>query len=124
MPSLNFEATDYVEIIDWAGPNVSITVPAVLKNISNEELIKKLSDKELVAEWKFCKFPCHTVAVERTVKLVTEASAKICGWESRNRYIKSTLQSREICQDSKRNMNIWITLKRTAIQINFKINPT
>jgi len=92
IPTLNFKAKYYWEMIDWT--SVSITSPPVLRNISNEKLVAKLSDQKCSPEWEFNKFPCHTVAVERMVKLVTEASAKVYGQDSRDRYIRSTLQSR------------------------------
>lgn len=40
------------------------------------------------------KFPCHSQAVERCVKLVTEASAAVCGYEARDGFIKSRISSR------------------------------
>lgn len=42
------------------------------------------------------KFPCHTQAVERYVKLVMEASAAVCGAESRDGFIQSRLASRKL----------------------------
>ena len=42
----------------------------------------------------FEKFPCHTQAVERCVKLVTEASSKVCGHSARDGFIRATLLSR------------------------------
>ena len=94
VPTLNFQANEYYEMIDWTGSNVSITSPPVIRNMTNEELVARLSDTELLFDWEFSKFPCHTVAVERMVKLVTEASASVCGKDSRERFIRSTLQSR------------------------------
>ena len=43
----------------------------------------------------FTKFPCHKQAAERTVKLVTEASKKVCGHNKRDGFIRSTLKSRK-----------------------------
>ncbi|GBN71358.1 hypothetical protein AVEN_27953-1 [Araneus ventricosus] len=43
IPQLNFEAEDYKEMILLESAEVSITVPPVLRNASNEELIDKLS---------------------------------------------------------------------------------
>src|SRR6218665_3596513 len=36
----------------------------------------------------FPKFPCHTQAVERHVKLVTEAATAVCGQNSRDGFIR------------------------------------
>src|SRR5258705_13975030 len=82
-------------MIDWSASDVSITVPPVLRNVSNEELIAKLSDDDDVPDWEFSEFPCHTMAMERMVKIVMEASAQVCGRYSRDRFIRSTLLSRE-----------------------------
>ncbi|GBN16069.1 hypothetical protein AVEN_80405-1 [Araneus ventricosus] len=43
IPQLNFEAEDFTDMILWESTDVSITVPPVLRNVSNEELIDKLS---------------------------------------------------------------------------------
>lgn len=41
-------------------------------------------------------FPCHSQAVERHVKLVTEASKTVCGYESRQVRILGGIKSRSI----------------------------
>lgn len=102
LPQINFEAENYYEMIDWS--ITSYISPPVLKNVSNEELITRLSNSQASTDWEFCKYPCHTVAVERLVKLVTEASKKVCGKDRRNGYIRATLLSRQTFQryDSKK----------------------
>ena len=40
------------------------------------------------------KFPCHTQAVERIIKEVTDALLKVCGYEAHGGYIRSRLESR------------------------------
>lgn len=92
LPTINFVATTYYEMIDWS---TTYTLPPVMKNIRNEELIIRLSSRDVFRDWDFCKFPCHTVAVERLVKLVTEASSKVCGMDNRNGFIQATLASRK-----------------------------
>ena len=94
VPNINFRAKDYSQMIDWEDPTVSITVPPVLRKFKNRELTEKLSAPE-VCSWAFTSYPCHTVAVERTVKLVTSASETVCGWDARDRQIRSTLLSRQ-----------------------------
>lgn len=82
-------------MIDW--PNCKITSPPVLYNLSLSDLKERLSgikDSEQISEWDFVHFPCHTQAVERTVKLVTTASEKVCGSHSRDGFIRSVLESR------------------------------
>ncbi|KAE8741984.1 hypothetical protein FOCC_FOCC012463 [Frankliniella occidentalis] len=92
VPTVNFKADTYQNMIDWT--NITVTVPPVIRDISNAELIARLTNNTVV-EWEFAKFPCHTVAVERTVKLVTEAASLVCGPESRDGHIRATLKSRE-----------------------------
>ncbi|KAK3925274.1 MAU2 chromatid cohesion factor-like protein [Frankliniella fusca] len=92
VPKLNFKAKNYYDMIDWN--TITLTVPPVLRSASNSELITWLS-RDTAEVWQFCEFPSHTVAVERTVKLVTEASSKIIGPQSRDRFIRSTLKSRQ-----------------------------
>ncbi|XP_031339105.1 uncharacterized protein LOC116167737 isoform X3 [Photinus pyralis] len=40
------------------------------------------------------EFPCHSQAVERGVKLVTEASSAVCGSKARDGYIRARIKSR------------------------------
>ncbi|GBN04674.1 hypothetical protein AVEN_31097-1 [Araneus ventricosus] len=83
-------------MILWESTGVSITVPPVLRNVSSEELIDKLSFLDnTVQEWSFTASPCHTVAVERTVKLVTEVAFRVCSCDSRDGIIRSTLLFRQ-----------------------------
>lgn len=92
IPELNTTATDYVDVIDWN--TVKVTPPPLLKNLSNDELQMALNDPAAFQSLELWQFPCHTQAVERTVKLVTAASSSVCGFTSRDGMIKNTLQSR------------------------------
>ena len=60
-PKNNFQATDYIEIIDW---NTTAFLPP--------PLLRRVLD-ETADKWNFDKFPCHTQVVEHCVKLVIEA---------------------------------------------------
>jgi len=42
------------------------------------------------------KYPCHTQAVERCVKLVTESAKAVCGVKARDGFIRVRLESRKI----------------------------
>ncbi|GBN84265.1 hypothetical protein AVEN_182169-1 [Araneus ventricosus] len=58
IPQLNFEAYDYTDMILWESTDVSITGRRYAANISNEELIDKLSlPDNNVPEWSFTAFP-------------------------------------------------------------------
>lgn len=41
-------------------------------------------------------FPCHTQAVERAVKLVTDASTAVCGESARDGFIRARIELRAI----------------------------
>lgn len=93
LPTINFEASDYTEIVNWT--SCVVYPPPILRDLSEDD-IKSLinSDNTIIPEIQ--KFPCHTQAVERCVKLVTEASNKVFGHEARDGYIRTTLKSRSV----------------------------
>ncbi|GBM10981.1 hypothetical protein AVEN_1318-1 [Araneus ventricosus] len=93
IPAVNFRATDYVDLIDWQACNV--TPPKVLKHISSHELLKMIQDDVPMDGWDFIKFRLNTQAVERIVKLITEASRKRVGPQNRDGFIRATLESRK-----------------------------
>lgn len=95
-PTLNFDAVDYTQLIDW---NVEkISSPPLLRRVTNEEIHSFIQSGD-IPDWDVKKFPCHTQAVERCVKLVTEASLKVCGPQSRDGFIRATLKSRSMMQE-------------------------
>ena len=74
LPSkINFEANDYVDLIDWK--NESITSPPILRNITNEDILKARSQP-----LKIMPFPCHSQGVEHAINLVTQASEVRIGY--------------------------------------------
>ncbi|KAJ9582304.1 hypothetical protein L9F63_003340 [Diploptera punctata] len=80
-------------MINWMDCELSSS--PLLAEISDDE-IKSHVDSDSIRDWNitFKQFPVHTQAVERCVKLVTEASDKVCGAESRDGFIRTTLLSR------------------------------
>ena len=95
IPSLNFGATDYIDIIDWK--HVAAAEPPLTVHTSKDELQKFVSNREVIRKVPiidFPKFPCHTQAFERCVKLVTDASAAVCGTDSRDGFIRVRIESR------------------------------
>ena len=71
----NFEATNYIDIINWA--NVTVTEPQLIKQFDDQVISgciinQKTTNNTIVSNIKL--FPCHNQAFERRVKLVTEAS--------------------------------------------------
>ncbi|KAF2901923.1 hypothetical protein ILUMI_04263 [Ignelater luminosus] len=74
----DLKADDYIHLINWNSKDKSfiITELSLTTSISDDELRKMISD--VPVEIEILKFPCHSQAVERCVKLVTEASAAVC----------------------------------------------
>ena len=63
--------------------------------ISKKELCACIRDEKKLEE-KLFDFPCHTqAAVERCIKLVTEASCKVYGKDSRDGFVQATIESRK-----------------------------
>ena len=77
-------------MINW--DDVLVHEPAATLLLSESDLheIIKTGFKMNIA-----KFPCHSQAVERHIKLVTEASATVCGQETRDDFIRTQIQSRK-----------------------------
>lgn len=92
IPNLNFEAQDYIDLIKWA--ECTITEPPLTTGLTHGELERFISKADEFST-RFGKFPCHTQAVERCVKLVTEAALKVCSEEARNGYIVAKLDARK-----------------------------
>ena len=89
LPEININAENYTELLHLESDHQR-TEPPITMAISKEELninIKKLDEK-------LFDFPCHTQAVERCIKLVTEASLKVCGKDSRDDFIRAIIESR------------------------------
>ena len=76
VPKLNFDATEYINMIDWH--NCVITEPPATKSLSDEELESLVRSQETPTV-QFPRFPCHTQAAERCVNAVTETSTAAMG---------------------------------------------
>ena len=86
--TINFDADTYWNPINWN--TTYITNPPLISDISVDILGKDTVDGNLLIP----KVPCHTQAVARTVKLITEKSLQATSYEERHGYILSTLESR------------------------------
>lgn len=94
IPELRFENVGhYYDIIDWSSSNNKISEPPLTMELTSEELLEIVKNPEKYGS--SVNFPCHTQAVERTVKLVTEASSAVCGFQKRDAWIKTTINSRK-----------------------------
>ena len=91
VPKINFRATTYYNMIEWDG----ITVPPLTKDIASECIMDCLNRNQLDIELKFLNLPCHTQAVERHIRVVTEVSSRVSGQSQREGTIMTTLISRK-----------------------------
>lgn len=80
--------------INWQ--NCELMEPPVTVSLSTDDLTTLLSLKGSITDIICYKFLCHTKSVDRCVKLVTEASSKVCSPEQREGNIISTLEYRGI----------------------------
>ena len=88
--NINFEANSYENLISWE--KTLITPPAILKNVSNNDLYSLWQQPLNISKFSF---PCHNQATERHIKMVSEASKSVQGQNRRDGYIMATIQSRE-----------------------------
>ncbi|GBM10717.1 hypothetical protein AVEN_109-1 [Araneus ventricosus] len=79
-------------MIHWN--TTTLSPPPLLRRFTNQEIWSMVQSGGTAAEWNFDRFPCHTQAVERCVKLVTEASHKDVGSNSRVSFIRTILLSK------------------------------
>ncbi|KAK0045507.1 hypothetical protein Bpfe_025113 [Biomphalaria pfeifferi] len=92
IPRLNFDSTDCVDLINWQ--EAEVTAPPLFANIPISEITSRIHDQNNIM-LPIIQVPCHTQAVERHVKLVTEASQSVCGERARNGFIKNRILSRQ-----------------------------
>ena len=95
IPPLNFKAEDYIDIVDWS--NCAVIEPPITAHMLSDDKLERLAKGEESQDLVFHipNFPCHTQAVERAVKMVTEASARVCGHERRDGHIRVKIESRK-----------------------------
>ena len=88
IPPLNFSASDYMQLVNL--DEISCTEPPVLMDLADEDiesLIEECSPFKLT-------FPCHTQAVEKMVKEVTQVPRSVTKEEERHFHIVKKLGSR------------------------------
>ena len=103
IPPLNFRAQNYCDIINWQ--DVNFTEPPATRAISDEEVENYIKTGKM---FETEELPRHTQSVERCIKLVTEVSASVCGYEKRDGFIRARIRSRKSTPniDSKANFNL------------------
>ena len=107
IPVMNFNATQYTELINWETEN--IFEPPFTKKFSIDEL-KSFFNK--LGPIEISKFPCHTQATERCIKLVTGASSAVLGVDNRNGYLHAKISSQKAMPTQKKNIR---TSRSTSI---------
>lgn len=90
IPKINPECEDYSNLINWM--DVTLTEPPLTKCLSDEMI-----EENIISQQYFSapKFPLHTQAVERVIKLVSDASLQVCSHEAREGYIGLRISSRQ-----------------------------
>ncbi|KAG5871220.1 hypothetical protein JTB14_005755 [Gonioctena quinquepunctata] len=84
-----------MDLIGWS--TLVITEPPSTMKLLVEVLIDIVQNPDTSMVFSEIKsYPFHTQAVERAVKIVTEAPATVCGSENRDGIIRAKLESREI----------------------------
>ena len=81
------------ERIDWT--DVVITEPPVIKTMTDADL-RQFIAIQVTPTVFFPKFSNQTQAVERVVKLISEASKVVCEQKSQDRFIGAQITFREI----------------------------
>ena len=87
LPRINIAAEDRESLISWE--RESVTEPPLTRALSDEQ-IEALADQPLEVQ----PYPLHTQAVERAVKIVTEASSVVTE-ENRHGFICAKMKHRE-----------------------------
>ena len=88
VPILNWKAKNYTEIINWDID--SFCEPVVTSKLSYEDL-----KKACFAPGHIPNYPSNSQCVERAVKLVSEASLQVFGYERRHELILSRQAARQ-----------------------------
>lgn len=87
-PAINLNATSLLELIDWSDKEKVYEPPLTCK-LKISEIRKFVEEPMQVPKW-----PCHGQSIERCVKQVTEASAKVYTHEKRDGFIRGQEASR------------------------------
>lgn len=95
VPEIKFDAKNYNSLINWT--KTQVTEPPLTMKFSLQDLQTLAECGQDSALWKSERFsiPCHTQAVERCVKMVTECSAQVTS-KRRDGCIRAKLKSRSI----------------------------
>lgn len=74
---IKFHSKDYTELIEWEDDERRTDTP-ISKGVSLDE-VQACIKHGTSLQSELLQFPCHTQAIERCVKLITEAAGTVCG---------------------------------------------
>ena len=87
------ECDDHIDLINWT--ETQKYEPPLTKKFTMDELIYFTENYDKLIETQYFKLPCHTQAVERNIKLVTEASEAVIP-KNRDGFIRNKIKSRSV----------------------------
>ena len=105
VPKLNIQASTYVDMVDLEG---QLYEPPLTMRFSDDE-IKRCIDTPLIVP----NYPNHTQAVERAVKLTTEAASRVTGFEQRHGMICQRIKARKMIPKFKSKKDALPLLEKT-----------
>ena len=88
VPKINMNAKNYPDLFDWSMTKFS--EPPLTTHLSDDEIKEFLN-----APFSPPDIPCHTQAVERGIRVITEAASSVIGQDSRDGFIRQKLKSRK-----------------------------
>ena len=91
LPDLLFDATEYHFMINWQ--TTKLNEPPVTRHLSTDLLISVKEGSVQLPQ--LTAFSNHTQAVERCIKMVTDASSTVVGQEARDGLIRSKIEGRK-----------------------------
>ncbi len=91
LPKLNFNATIYLDMVDFNQNPQNITEPPLTFRFTNEHLVRFVKDEVFPK----CNVPCHSQNVERHVADTTQAAKLGSTHDKRHQRLLQTHQSRQ-----------------------------
>ena len=88
VPAINVHAESYHKLVNLNSDQTK--EPPAIRHLANAD-IKKTREEKLIMY-----HPCHNQAVERHIKLVTEASSAVAGFSRRHGMIRQKIRSRKL----------------------------
>ena len=92
IPPVNWDANHWSNLIDFSDLS-TLREPVGTLEFSLDQIQEFISNKTIP---NIAEFPSHTQSVERAVKMVTEASTIVYGFDNRHRTILTKILSRKL----------------------------